>query len=40
MGGMLSVRKDKILVDEMKVRAYVYVKSETGTTKHFFNQGD
>ena len=38
--GMLSVRKDKILVDERKAKAYIYVKSETGTTKYFFNIDD
>ena len=38
--GMLSVRKEKILVDEKKIKAYVYVKNGAVTTKCFFNQED
>ena len=35
--GILSTRKDKVLVDEVKIQEYVYVKSRTGTVKYFFN---
>ena len=38
--GMLSVRREKILIDEQKAKAYIYVKRGAVTTKYFFDQED
>ena len=37
---MLTVKKEKALLDQERVRAYVYVRRETGTQKHFYNHHD
>ena len=35
--GILSSRKDKVLVNEEMEREFVYIKSRTGTVKYYYN---
>ena len=35
--GILSTRKDKVLVNEVMAQEFVYIKSRTGTVKYFYN---
>ena len=38
--GMLSVRNDKILINEEKAQDFVYIKRKANKVKYFFNEED